>query len=392
MEPLICPQCGGQITNYSRGQAFATCGYCATRFLIRPDEPDDKPPQYPVTEMTTPSPKIIAGVVLTLMALGGGFLLTALFSGIKGSSPPGSSTPYSYSPPTRSGTPSPAAPDPNLLSFGGKGTGNGLFQDANSITVDKQGRIYVSDDSLRVQQFDEKGTFLKTFTIPAKTGNYDHARTIDKIAAGDDGKLYVAVGGIIRIYNADSSEFIRVMEMAPDYISDFALKSDGGMDIVYDNDRIETLIVVTKTGKISKRVDGFHTKALDAAISPQETAIAAIRLAVDGVGNIFSIYAFGDLGSYQISSNNDELLIARFTPDGRYVNKFVQTMNSCGIAVDNQSRIYISESSVINVYKNNGEMVSAVTGLDAVNAFALDKDNNIYAVSGDRVIKRPPIQ
>jgi hypothetical protein len=53
------------------------------------------------------------------------------------------------------------------LEFGGKGTGNGLFQDAGSIAVDKKGQIYVSDDTLRVQQFNDKGEFLKVIQVPA---------------------------------------------------------------------------------------------------------------------------------------------------------------------------------------------------------------------------------
>ena len=389
-KPLICPQCGGEITNYSSGQTMATCGYCGTQFVVKQDN-EPAPPAYETAEFASPNPQATAIVVLVLIFLVGGFIVAAFIKGIKGTSPSGSGTTKPAATPARGQTPAVPTPNPNLLDFGGKGTGNGQFQDANSIAVDNKGRIYVSDDSLRVQQFDDKGTYLRTIQVPAKTGNYDHARTIDKIAVGDDGRLYVAVGGVIQVYNENAPKLSRVIEMAPDYIQDFALKGDGGMVIIYDNERIETLIVVTKTGKITKQIRGFHTNALDAAISPQEIAVAAIRLAVDGADNIFSVYALGDLGSYSISSNNDELMIARFTPDGKFVNKFVQTMNSCGIEVDRQSRIYLSANDLIQVYSNTGENVSTISGLSVVNAFALDKDNNVYAIALNRVIKRPAI-
>jgi len=391
MEPLICPQCGGQITDYVEGRTFATCGYCSTRFLIEQNRESvvSPPPVYEPLETTRFRPQVFVSVIGGVFAVIAFFVFVALVSSKR--TPTVGSTFYGTPRPSATTPALKSSPNPNLLEFGGKGTGSGLFQDANSIAVDRQGRIYVSDDSLRVQQFDEKGQYLKTVQVPANTGNYDHARTIDKIAVGQDNTLYVAVGGVIQVYPENAVKLSRVIEMAPDYIQDFALKSDGGMVIIYDDDRVETLIVVTKTGTITKRVTGFHTKALDAAISPQETAISAIRLAVDGAGNIFSVYAFGDLGSYSISSNNDELMIARFTPEGKYVNKFAQSISSCGIEVDNQSRIYVTEGDSISIYSNTGQLLNSVPGLSGANAFALDKDNNIYVLTQDKVVKRPAI-
>ncbi len=279
----------------------------------------------------------------------------------------------------------------NLLEFGGKGTGNGLFKDANSVTVDKQGRIYVSDHSLRVQQFDANGQFLRSIIVPQKTAQYEHARTIDKIAAGDDGRLYVAVGGVLLIYAENGTAPAKTIHFAPDYLQDFALRSDGGTLVVTSNDDIETLRFLNRGGQMTKRIVGFHTKAADSALSPRGTGIAAIRLAVDGAGSIFSVYAFGSLRAFSLLVQRRRLTILRFSPDGKYVNKFVQTMNSCGIEVDNQGRIYISEGSNINISKNNGELVVSVTGDGRITSFALDKANNIYLLRDDKVVKRTSI-
>jgi len=38
------------------------------------------------------------------------------------------------------------------------------------------------------------------------------------------------------------------------------------------------------------------------------------------------------VGSYQLSYNADELMIFRFMPEGKCINKFVETYNFCGIS------------------------------------------------------------
>ena len=396
MEPLICPQCGGQITDYMPGRSTTICGYCGTRFLIEPNKqaivspPTDPAPVYtPLdTQRISPFISVLVGVFLVF-----GFVI---FAALVGSNKTPSrtqavaSTPYSSTPaPVK---PTVSQPDPSLLNFGGNGVGEGLFDGATSIAVDRLGRVYVADGTLRVQQFDDKGTYLKTLAIPASGRNYSNAKGIEKIRVASDGKLYVAVGGVVLIYNENSSSPNRVVQVAPDYIQDFALKSDGGMLAISDDDKRETLIFVNQAGKFTRAIRAFHTNATNASISPQETAVEAIRLAVDGAGNIFSIYAFGSVSGYEISYNAEELVIVRFTPDGKYVNKFVPTMNSCGIEVDNQGRIYISENKGISIYSNTGTMLNSVPGLGTVDAFALDKDNNIYLVADDRVIKRAAVE
>lgn len=394
MKPLICPQCGGKITDYSPLQNFAVCGYCATKFVIEPEQTKiTAAPQfdYDGRENSNATSNIFLLTVGAIVVIVG----TIIFLAILMSGKQSKTTYISYERPkfptlTPRVSPTPT-PNMNLLEFGGKGTANGLFQNADAITVDKNGRIYVGDETLRVQQFDGKGEFLKTWQMPSKTVNYKHARAINKIAVGDDGNLYVAVGGVILIYNQESSEPVYTIQTAPDYIQDFALRSDGGLLFISNNSEIETLVFVNRDRKVIRRIKGFHTETADAALSPRETGLAAIRLAVDGAGNIFSIYAFGDLGSYSLSYNAEELTIFRFTPEGKYVNKFVQSMNSCGIEVDNQSRIYISDDSSLKIYSNTGAPISTVSDLRGINAFALDKQNGIYVLSDDQIFKRAAV-
>jgi hypothetical protein len=395
MKPLICPQCGGAITNYLPRDNFAVCGYCETKFVIEPER--SKPAIQSESVFSSPknsnnSSNIFIGVIVALGLVFSGIILLGI--ALSGKKEP--QTNYSiYSTPYR--TPIPAVtvtptPNPNLLEFGGKGTGKGMFNDADAIAVDSKGRIYVADDTLRVQQFDEKGNFLKLWQIDSETQFYKRARSIQKIAVDDQDRLYVQVGGVIFVYENASSDPLKAIYFSPDAILDFALRSDGGKLFVVTDDNIETLYHVNDKGKTVRKIVGFHTETADAVLEPRTTGLAAIRLAVDGAGNIYSVYAFGDLGSYQLSYNADELMIFRFTPEGKYINKFVETYNSCDIEVDNQSRIYITNQDSINVYTNNGQPVSTISDLKGVDAFALDKQNNVFILNDNKVIKRPAIQ
>lgn len=252
MRPLICPQCGGQITDYRVGVTFATCGYCSTRFLI---EENKLPPpaQVDPPEIEIPSDvrdgfiKVIGGVLAAVAVIA--FIAVVASKGKKEptytSTLPFASRPTStpYAPPT-------PTPDTAILRFGG-------LSDPTSIAVDTQGRIYVADNELRVQQFDESGELIKTLQVPGKGRNYDRAHVINKIGVAADGRLFVAVGGVILIYGENWSAAPRVVQVAPDFIQDLSVKADGSLLAVSDNDRVETLLFVNKNGGITRRIEAF---------------------------------------------------------------------------------------------------------------------------------------
>ncbi len=75
-----------------------------------------------------------------------------------------------------------------------------------------------------------------------------------------------------------------------------------------------------------------------------------------------------------------------FAPNGKFVNKFAAGLMPQAIATDNQSRVYLLDSSQIVVYSSSGESVGVkVTGF--ANALALDAQNNIYTISNETVRK-----
>jgi hypothetical protein len=174
MKPLICPQCGGKITEYAPWQNFAVCGYCETKFVVEREKPAATAQLvYEPLKTSSLSPNVFVGIVAAACLVIGGIFLIAILTNRKDAKPD-----YPVYNPPRYSTPAPAfspAPTPNLLEFGGKGTGNGLFQEAGAIAVDSKGRIYVADNSLHVQQFDEKGIFLKLWQIPSQTKHYRRA-------------------------------------------------------------------------------------------------------------------------------------------------------------------------------------------------------------------------
>jgi hypothetical protein len=395
MKPLICPQCGGKITEYSQWQKIINCQYCSTRFIIGQENPEPSTrfePSPNASDILTNGQNLVIGVIAAVCLIFGVIIVLSLVKAKPKMTYPNYPAYKTTTTPQKTASPA-ATPNPNLLEFGGKGTGNGLFQNAGAIAVDGKGRIYVADDSLRVQQFSEKGEFIKLWQIPSQTRHYKRARTIQKIAVDDKDRLYVLVGGVVQMWEQNTTDLPEVtFHAAPDFMVDFALRSDGGLLMVSVNDDIETLIFMNRSEKVTRRLNGFHTETADAALSPRETGLAAIRLATDGAGNIFSVYAFGDLGSYQLSYNTEDLVIFRFTPEGKYVDKFVQTMNSCGIALDNQSRVYISDEEQLKVYTSGGELSATVSDLGSIDAFALDKENNIYVLSDDKVVKRPAVK
>src|SRR3954447_20830789 len=128
MEPLICPQCGGQITSYPPGQVFTTCEYCSTTFRIDSNKEKDvsapMPVYRPIESEASIKPQYFIPVILGVFAVFGLIVLIALASGTPRSSrTPPYRTPYTAPPVTP--TPSPTAVT-DLLEFGGTGTGDGL--------------------------------------------------------------------------------------------------------------------------------------------------------------------------------------------------------------------------------------------------------------------------
>lgn len=370
------------MTNYAAWQEFADCVYCGTKVLIPADKKaknDDDFDYRPANNL--PAQPFIGIVVFSVFAIIGVSVFLAYVSMPK-RKPNGFPSPQ---PNIRlQSTPSPT-PTPDrgiLLEFGGKGTGQGLFKDAKELTVAPNGDIYVADDTFRVQRFDAQGKFLNLWTIEANAAKFKRTDGIDKLAADASGKVYVLIGGAIAVYDAATGEKQRVIRDAG-VVYDFVLRDDGGILLVSSRGGAEELVQINSSGKTVRRVAGFHSRAAETEIPPH-----AIRLAVDGASNIFAVYALGDVyGEY--SYDDEDLMTFKFTPEGKYVNKFGGEKGMpAAIAVDNQSRVYIATShDGVRVYNNNGNEIKTVAASPWLTSFALDRENNLYVLTNEKVIK-----
>src|SRR4051794_13133854 len=92
MEPLICPQCGGQISDYSPEKAFTTCAYCGTRFLIEAHKQSNQsiripPSAFPDFTPSEPDPanRLIFGVIASIVAVVFGVIIMGVVVSVKSS-------------------------------------------------------------------------------------------------------------------------------------------------------------------------------------------------------------------------------------------------------------------------------------------------------------------
>src|SRR5260221_1991238 len=124
LKPLICPQCGGEITNYSPGQTFATCSYCSTRFVIDAKEQEKDDVAVPVLEEIDDSPTVnsnqLVTVVVVVFCIITGIVIIGSLASISIKSTSSTKDLVHNTAASPRGTPQPV-PNPNLLELRGQG-------------------------------------------------------------------------------------------------------------------------------------------------------------------------------------------------------------------------------------------------------------------------------
>ncbi|MCY7347787.1 MAG: hypothetical protein LH614_16435 [Pyrinomonadaceae bacterium] len=415
MKAITCPQCGSLISKISGQQAIVQCDYCGAKIMIpreiAPPNADVKPElinqfgypidQYiPFDERQTSNSSIKAVVIALLLVFGIGFIIIlAIASNSKSRS---GTTPFKPTPYKTPNTTSTTAPTPKkdyevLLEFGGKGTSAGLFDRPSEIAVDAGGHIYVADETLRVQHFDEAGKFVNLWNVNGKKNE-----AIDKLAADADGNVYVLIGGEIVVYVGKTGEQRYVLS-DKHYIYDFVLRDDGGMMLATENNGRDEIVQTGKGRKIVRRFVEIHSRAAETQIPPQ-----AVRIAVDGKGDIYSVYALGDVYG-RFSYNEEDLMTFHFTPQGKFVNKFAAGLvpsailaavlvPPSAILIDNQGRIYLLNSNTISdakivVFSNTGNEIKRINfKFESIKTMTLDRQNNIFVIGGETIRKLKAIE
>lgn len=254
------------------------------------------------------------------------------------------------------------------LSFGGEGTGSGKFQDARSIAIDGEGNIYVAEyETGRVQKFDAQGEFLDSWMTEGDT-------PLRGMAADRDGNVYVVRGGAILKYEGPTGKLLKKFK-GNDYFDDVAVLPEGGLLACACFGK-DDLVFLNPKGEVVKRVKKAVTSQTD------ETT-TNMRVAVDGLGNIFLLSAF-------------DSAVFKFTSDGKFVDKFSGEGDDAGqlrapyaIAVDNQSRIYVSDFKGIQVFDTDGRYLNLIKPPDYAFVYGLtfNNENELFVVGSNQVYK-----
>jgi DNA-binding beta-propeller fold protein YncE len=409
---FTCPNCGASLP--VPDSASVTCSYCGTNVLVPPEfrqsEKSAAPPEPIVINIESPTPaletrrsagKIVAlvilsfvvlGICITVAAVAGVYMTTSkVVDAIKPMTTELIAVPQALALATTTKvlapTEVPILSEPTSpaftqaeLTFGGEGTGPGLFQDPRQISVDLQGNIYVADYSTgRVQEFDPQGTFVKAWQVHPSDSQ---ARFITDLAADYQGKVYIVRSGEILSLNQDDADatalepgttadaYYRVLAVDPQNNLYTLAEASDGYDLIKFDPKVQEI---------------YRTTNVPSEIDPQDIANDG-SLAVDGLGN-----------SYFLSQFNSQ--VYKYDASGKYNDRFGSQGDQPGqfsmpdiLALDGQGRIYVLDATgLIDVFDPNGSFLKAFEWdytLGSPRDMTFDIDGNLYIVtSGNKVLK-----
>lgn len=258
------------------------------------------------------------------------------------------------------------------LSFGGEGTGPGLFGDVRAIAVNPaNGNIYAANyDDGRVQVFDPEGKFITQWIIEREiTDPY-----FDSMVIGRDGTVYIPVFG--RILKFDSTgKSLGEINLGRDCVESIDLAADGSLVAIVNN---EDIVWLTTEGEIKQRVD----KAVSSVSNRTELSAS---IAVDGLGNV-----------YVLASFNNAVFV--FDSKGKYINRFGSQGSEAGqfrapgaIKVDGKGRVFISDIGRIQVFGSDGRYIDSFN-VNYAYGLAIDEQGKIYITTNQKKVEKYSIK
>jgi DNA-directed RNA polymerase subunit RPC12/RpoP len=395
LKAFVCPQCGGSLEFERIDKPLVRCHYCDSLVVV-PSElrpPPAPPPREPQTTFgdggvsSGVQPKKVAAVVVALIALTVGLVLLLSINRSSNRNPRGVIPTYT---PRATPTPTPKPAGYSVAyTFGGKGTGPGFFQDDMTVAVDAEGRVYVSDESRRVQRFDPSGQFVNTWNIPTETKWYAKLRGGPrKLLVNSAGQLYAVLAGVILKLDGETGEVLGAAH-GTDYIHDAANAPGGGLLVVSQKGEDDELVLLGGDGRAARRTHRFVSSQLDKRLE-----VEALRVASDGAGEIFALYAIGGVEGEHYYDDED-IAVFKFAPDGKYVARFGGEGQEPGqygppttFAVDGEGRVYVCEAfDKIHVFAADGRFIRTLKGPHAVESLTFDAQNALYVAGGNKVSK-----
>lgn len=272
--------------------------------------------------------------------------------------------------PPRSNSAPPQAPGfaTETLKFGGEGIGPGLFKDARSIAVDAEGRIYVGEyTGGRVQVFDPAGKFITQWMVDPKM-------PLRGMAAARKGAIYVVQSGKIARYESASGKPLGELSYAEGWgFDDVAVGADGGLVTTWERGG-DNIVRFDAAG-------GFVKKIVRAISSQTDRSELNMRVAVDGLGNLYALGTFNEA-------------VFKFTPEGRFVTRIGgegeqpgQFRAAGAIAVDNQGRVYVSDIKGIQVFDTNGRYLDTIRAGGVASGMVFNDKNELFVAARTKVLK-----
>jgi len=404
LKAFSCPQCAATLEFERIEKSWVRCHYCNSLVVVpselRPPL-EAKPPREESTfgrgagqapqELT---PKKVALVAGALLLIAGAIGLMIALPNRKESEQTSAGVPNTRGLfPTPSPTPTPR---PNgyevAYTFGGEGTGPGLFQDGMGVAIDREGRVYVSDETRRVQRFDPGGQFLNTWSIPTQTKWYKRARGgPTRIIVNERDEVYAVLAGVILKLAGETGEVLGAAH-GSDYIHDAALSPGLGLYVVSQKGDDDELVLIGGDGRAARRTHRFVSSQLD----DRRLEVRALRVAAGAGGETFALYCIGGV-SGMFSYDDDDITVHRFSPEGRFVARFGgggrrsapgQFGPPSSLAADPRGRVYVGETfSTIHVYEPDGRFVRTINAPHAVESMAFDAGGDLYVAGAKRVSK-----
>jgi streptogramin lyase len=253
-----------------------------------------------------------------------------------------------------------------IFSFGGPGIGQGLFNDARSVAVDGQGFLYVADyTGGRIQRFNRKGEFLSLWVVDPK-------RPLTGLAADRQGIVCVVQKGEIVCYRGETGELLG--EVAYDEgwgFQQVTATADGGWVASWYRNRDDIVRFN------AQRVAMLTIKAALSGVT--DDSELDIRVAVDGLGNI---YALGTFHNAVYKFNLGGKYISRFGSDGDEPGQF---RAPSAIAVDGQGRVYVADFKGIQVFDSEGRYLGRIGVTGPASGLAFDGQGYLWVAARTNV-------
>lgn len=253
-----------------------------------------------------------------------------------------------------------------VLSFGTEGIGPGGFKDVRSVAVDRAGRIYTAEYSNgRVQIFDGNGAFVGQWMMDPK-------KTVQRLAADATSVSVLETSTVLRFAVGTGAPVANHWGLPKNGVEDLAIGLDGTVTAVLQSDTIRRY-----------GVDGGTTlEVKDAIYAVSDRRDPAVRIAVDGTGDIYLLGRFSDS-------------VFHYASNGKFVNRIGSGGNEVGqlrsthdVAVDHLGRVYVSDINGIVVFAPDGRYLHTF-GPSKGLAFGLafDEHGDLYAACRTHIVK-----